>query len=205
MNDLPNYILDTVAKNFNCEDVAMSFLISARTNGQPSLLADLWAMKSLVKLYVPEGISGTKQHKTLRDDCVEHFSKILGLRGHEEGTASGSVVDNSNNENNQDHHVASYPHELQTAKFVHANDPFFECGAREDSMKNVSYSKSQRELDLRTMIESWRTSHTSQDQVKKLMSKTGFTAYKMGLIANTDKWKEKYQQTKDSDETNKKV
>jgi hypothetical protein len=156
----------------------MSFLISARTDGQPSLLADLWAMKSLVKLYVPERISGTSQHKALRDDCVDHFSTILGLKGGHDG-------DNKNH----------YPHALQTAKFVHSKDSFFECGAREDSLKDESYPKSQREIELEEMIQSWRRTMTIRevhDHVKKRMSKIVYTAYEMGLIANTDKWKEKF-------------
>ena len=45
IKELPLTILDRVAANFNCEDVAMSFLISSLTNGRPSLLADTWAIK----------------------------------------------------------------------------------------------------------------------------------------------------------------
>jgi Glycosyl transferase family 64 domain len=179
MNDLPNSILDTVAHNFNCEDVAMSFLISARTDGQPSLLADYWAMKSLVKLYVAEKISGTDNHKTLRDDCVENFGTILGLKDDGGG---------DNNEQQQKHF-------LQTAKLVHSKHSFFQCGAEEGSQKNDSYTKSQREIDFDRTIESWHTmdNREVQENVRKLMSQTGYTAYKMGLIANTDKWKEKFQ------------
>jgi glucuronyl/N-acetylglucosaminyl transferase EXT2 len=80
MTQMPQEIRDTVAKHFNCEDIAMSLWITSHTQGQPPLLADYWAVKSQIKLYVPKKISGTANHKTLRDDCVDTFSRLLGLQ-----------------------------------------------------------------------------------------------------------------------------
>jgi hypothetical protein len=81
MNTLPRFILNSVAEQFNCEDIAMSFFVSSLTGGQPPLLADFWAIKSMVKLYSPSTISSTDNHKTLRDQCVEKFANVLGLKG----------------------------------------------------------------------------------------------------------------------------
>ena len=51
------------------------------TGGRPPLLADGWSMKTMVKLYSPETISGTQDHKALRDACVNDFAQQLGLKG----------------------------------------------------------------------------------------------------------------------------
>lgn len=65
----------------NCEDIALSLLVSSQTGGQPPLLADLWAVKSMIKLDNHQGkISAGKQHKILRDTCVDTFAKQLGLK-----------------------------------------------------------------------------------------------------------------------------
>ena len=69
-----------VAENLNCEDIAMSFWISALTNGQPPLLADAWAMHTQMKLSSEAAISNTSGHKSLRHDCVNDFAEILHLK-----------------------------------------------------------------------------------------------------------------------------
>ena len=58
---LPREIFNFVSQNLNCEDVAMSFLVSSLTNGKPPLLADQWAVKSMIKLYSSKTISGGGQ------------------------------------------------------------------------------------------------------------------------------------------------
>ena len=80
MKYLPRPIFDTVAAELNCEDIAMSFMVSSLTGGQSPRIADFWIRKSMVKLYSVSGISGTSSHKKVRDECVDRFSTILGLK-----------------------------------------------------------------------------------------------------------------------------
>jgi glucuronyl/N-acetylglucosaminyl transferase EXT2 len=77
---MPAVIRDFVATHFNCEDIAMSLAISSLTGGQPPLLADYWAVKAQIKLYVDTKISGGKDHKTLRNDCMDSFANVLQLK-----------------------------------------------------------------------------------------------------------------------------
>ena len=79
--DMPQEVRDIVAKNFNCEDIAMSLWISSRTNGYPPLLANYWAVKSQIKMYVSVKISGGQNHKEIRNFCFDRFADILGLKG----------------------------------------------------------------------------------------------------------------------------
>ena len=78
-NDLSAEYRDMVTQHMNCEDILLSFWVSHLTDCQPPLLADYWAMKSMVKLYSPAAISGTSQHKQIRDECVDTFRKGLAL------------------------------------------------------------------------------------------------------------------------------
>ncbi|GAX25383.1 glucuronyl/N-acetylglucosaminyl transferase EXT1 [Fistulifera solaris] len=74
-------IRNMVADYNNCEDIALSLLVSSQTDGKPPLLADLWAVKSMIKLDNNQGkISAGKDHKSLRDNCVNTFSQQLGLK-----------------------------------------------------------------------------------------------------------------------------
>jgi hypothetical protein len=154
INELPSYILDTVAKNLNCEDIAMSFMTSSLTNGKPSLLADVWAIKSMIKLFAEEKISGGKSHKSLRDECVDTFSKLLGLK------------DDSNR--------------LRTAPYTPKTHTFFECG--DDPGAGASHQKSEREVQFDDRMQRWHDQGDAQmlKEVKKLMSKAGLNAYKHG-------------------------
>lgn len=70
---IPREFLDHVTENMNCEDILLSFWISHLTSCQAPLLADFWAMKSQVKLYSPQTISGNSEHKAVRDECVNLF------------------------------------------------------------------------------------------------------------------------------------
>ena len=55
---LPRRIYHYVDRNFNCEDISMSFFVSALTGGRPPLLADHWAMGGLKgELYSGEALS----------------------------------------------------------------------------------------------------------------------------------------------------
>jgi len=79
MTNLPRTIFDSVATHFNCEDIAMSMFVTALRGGKSHLLADLWAITSMVKLYSPSSISTTIGHKFKRHQCVAEFAKELQL------------------------------------------------------------------------------------------------------------------------------
>ena len=81
MSHLPKTIFETVSETKNCEDIAMSFFVSALTGNTVPLLADIWATKQRFKLKVKDKISGGSSHKKLRDSCVNNFAEILGLKG----------------------------------------------------------------------------------------------------------------------------
>eukprot|EP00591_Stephanopyxis_turris_P004054 CAMPEP_0195511072 /NCGR_PEP_ID=MMETSP0794_2-20130614/3526_1 /TAXON_ID=515487 /ORGANISM="Stephanopyxis turris, Strain CCMP 815" /LENGTH=494 /DNA_ID=CAMNT_0040638615 /DNA_START=143 /DNA_END=1627 /DNA_ORIENTATION=- len=77
---LPQHILNMVAKNLNCEDIAMDLLVSSLTNGKPPLLADYWAVQSQIKLFQESAISSTDDHRDLRNTCLDQFADTLGLK-----------------------------------------------------------------------------------------------------------------------------
>jgi hypothetical protein len=172
-SDLPQNILDKIAKHLNCEDIAMSFLISSMTNGEPSLLADLWAIKSMVKLYVEEKISGSKDHKKIRDECVNSFAQQLGLK--EEGAGR-----------------------LRTAIYAHKEDSSFECGAIPDQV--VNRPKTTRELEFDKKIKHWHSQDSKKTlkEIQKMMSIAGYEAYKHGLVEKSDKWKQRFGKPHDN-------
>jgi Glycosyl transferase family 64 domain len=147
MTDMPAQIRQVVAQNLNCEDIAMSFWISRQASlfasslysspssssslssvslpstppPQPPLLADLWVIQSQVKLATGEkSISAGKDHKKMRDACVNDFADWLQLKGqlkltewvHYEHTAAAAATIKVNNK---------------------AKKSVFECGAAMDS------------------------------------------------------------------------
>lgn len=80
MHHLPGRIMRTVSQNFNCEDIAMCFFVSALNHGQVPLLADGWAVATMVKLKSLTAISATSDHHKLRNECVDEFGFLLGLK-----------------------------------------------------------------------------------------------------------------------------
>lgn len=162
MNHLPSYILETVAKHFNCEDIAMSFMISSMTEGQAPLLADNWAMSTMLKLKVEDKISGGKDHKKLRDGCVDSFAQILGLK------------DDSTSK------------KLKIASWIRKKSSFFQCGAEEDNNRNDSYIKSQREMNFEVTMQEWQSLGMAglKKELGKIMSKAGQGAYEKGLLGD---------------------
>lgn len=80
MHYVPRRIRDAVDKYMNCEDIAMSFFVSALTNGKVPLLSDYWAILSLVKLKTDSKISNGKHHFQLRHECVNKFAFLMGLK-----------------------------------------------------------------------------------------------------------------------------
>merc|ERR1740139_1972465 len=77
---LPRKIFDLIAKIFNCEDIAMTLLVSALTGGAPPILANAWAISTQVKLPHDNPISKANNHSDVRNFCMEGFSGALDLR-----------------------------------------------------------------------------------------------------------------------------
>ena len=65
---------------FNCEDIAMSFMISALTGGQAPLIVDDLLTNPEIELQSAKKISMTQKHGPRRNFCVDTFSLILGLK-----------------------------------------------------------------------------------------------------------------------------
>jgi hypothetical protein len=159
ISDLPSIILDTVATQFNCEDIAMSLMISSLTQGQPPLLADNWAMQSQLKLKAGDGISGSDTHKELRDNCIDSFASLFGLK-------------DSDNDNR-----------LQKAQWLRPKKSWaFACGAKEDDGSISNYTKSTREIELERKWEKLRVSGGVKKYFKKIRSEAGVDARATGLL-----------------------
>jgi hypothetical protein len=59
---LPRSIYKHIDENFNCEDVAMSYFVSAMTRGKPPLLGDHWTVESQLQVYSQNGLSWKGEH-----------------------------------------------------------------------------------------------------------------------------------------------
>lgn len=169
MTSLPRPIFHHVQEVFNCEDIAMSFWISKLTHGEPPLLADTWAIKSMVKLYSPERISGTHDHKKLRDACVDSFAQTLDLKDR-----------------------------LKKASIVHTNTPFFEAGAPSSDNNNASpanWRVVDRHEALMKLVHHWKHMPPTDavQEVLKLRSHTAGRAFVSGLMEDTTPWKKRWK------------
>ena len=182
MTDLPRPIFDHVGEHFNCEDIAMSFFISSFTEGLPPLLAHFWAIESMVKLYSPKKISGSKEHKNLRDACVESFAQQLNLKDR-----------------------------LRMAPILHRNDTMFYCGDEhyylEDSSDNNNNNlrgdnapieeevpMPERWTRHTDMVNQWRRLDRKDllRELAKMKEKTVVKPKLAGLIEHSSEWEEKY-------------
>ena len=161
--DLPSTILDTVATKFNCEDIAMSLMISSLTDGRPPLLADLWAMNSQLKLRVDVGISGSGTHKEFRDSCLNSFANIFGLKDPDSDKR------------------------LKKTNWIHQTKTWmFACGDNEEDDPNHLYEISKREMELEHEWEKLRRSEDKEPLKKylaKLAYETGEDARANGLLS----------------------
>lgn len=170
-NVLPRPIYTYVAQNLECEDVAMSFLISSLTGGRPPLLADYWAVKSMVKLYSESKISGGKDHKATRDACVNDFATMLGLK--EEG---------------------DWP--LQTGKLLHSGEKrFFGYGVETEEWTTIEDPSSERLLDVVEYMRELRTSMSNDQRMAWLMKQKSTAqaeAQSVGMIEGTQEWKDRW-------------
>ena len=175
MKDLPRTIFDTVEKSFNCEDIAMSFMVSSFTGGRPPLLADRWAQKSLVVLYSRGTISGNIEHAVIRNRCVNVFASLLGLK------SNGS------------------PNRLVQGELIHwGRDRWFEAGMRSEIVETVERDVGPRQDAFNKLLKSWRQLNDKQfkEEISRMRNATGIVAYEQGLLANTDRWARRFNKTK---------
>ena len=63
---LPRPIYQHIDKHFNCEDIALSYFVSAMTDGKPPLLGDHWAVATQIQLTSDDGLSWKFQHVVSR-------------------------------------------------------------------------------------------------------------------------------------------
>jgi len=138
-------------------------MISSLTQGQPPLLADLWAINSQLKLNVEAGISGSGSHKKFRDQCLDSFASLFEMKREKSDS------------------------QLQKAQWIRSTtNRGFACGAREDDEINLSYIKSNREIELERKWEKLRHSGSRkelQKYVVQLMYDAGEDARTKGLLA----------------------
>jgi glucuronyl/N-acetylglucosaminyl transferase EXT2 len=167
MANLPRTIFIRVQQDFNCEDIAMSFWISHLTGGSPPLLADVWAMKSLSKLYSPETISGTKSHKALRDACVNDFADILEIKG-----------------------------KLKKAKIWHSQQPWFHAGDEGNDEPPKQWRLVERNAELEKTLHHWKhlSNKKLMAELNKLKTSMIRHAFVLGLIADSPPWKRRWKQ-----------
>lgn len=71
-----------IARDFNCEDIALNFFISALTRGKPPLLGDFWAQRATVHnsdYQTYSSISAEHKHWSKRSNCTDRALRVLGL------------------------------------------------------------------------------------------------------------------------------
>jgi len=172
MSYAPEPIIERVETTFECEDIALSFFVSALTNGDPPLLADFWATKTQIKLYSSATISGTSGHKKVRDQCVEDFLSMLLLR---RGLKTKLLV-----------------HELW-----HEKDIMFGYGAEPDSdLLKPREGMVQRHASLAERVQKWK--HMSKEDlnakvISPMMVEASEEAMKAGLLDGTAPWKARWK------------
>ena len=77
---LPREIYDQIDETFNCEDIAMSLMISALTGGKAPIIVDDSVKALELELLSSNRISRKRGHYRSRSVCVDTFSSILGLK-----------------------------------------------------------------------------------------------------------------------------
>lgn len=188
MTHMPARIRQRVLDVKNCEDIAMSLWVSSMAaeltnhadqesstlSPEPPLLADYWAMKVLVKLYSPDTISGTSNHKKVRDDCLNDFAAELDLK-------------------KRNFRASEWLH--------HSNDTaarndisYFQCGLRLPKPHRPPSHVSQRMLALEQQTKTWEASrHLLKQVMFDMAAQVGKSAFLQGLIQNTQPWAERFR------------
>ena len=168
-DNLPASILDIVTENLNCEDIAMTLLISLFTNGQPPLLANMWARKTQIKLYQDNAISGgddpqkQEEHRQLRNQCMDDFALLFGFK-------STTQPLNSNNWKEWDDTMKPYfsdEHSMDTKDMI--------C---------------ERE---RKLVKLWQDTPNKSGLVNKWTEDASSEARTQGFIQKTKEWVNKFK------------
>jgi glucuronyl/N-acetylglucosaminyl transferase EXT2 len=189
---LPSDILDTITENLNCEDIAMTLLISSRTGGKPPLLANAWARKTQIKLYQENAISGgddiekQEEHRRLRNACMDRFATHLNLK------PSSQSSSKAGNESEQQHQsLASYDY----VEWDKTMKPYF---ADEESAViadgDINDLRSEREIDLVTEWQQHVKDKTTSSMIKEWVEEARKEARESGLIQKTSEWRQRFEQ-----------
>jgi glucuronyl/N-acetylglucosaminyl transferase EXT2 len=166
-SSMPAIIRDTVVRDMNCEDIAMSFWVSSQTGGRPPLLADRWAIGTQLKLYSAKGISSTKTHKTLRDACVESFANVLHLKSR-----------------------------LSLTRFIHKDDygGSFECGASANKPARETVP-SKKQVELHTKTREWKEQgkHDRFSDLGPSIISLKTEPFEQGYLEGSQPWKDRFR------------
>lgn len=78
-NHMPGSIKEFVDTHFNCEDIAMNFLVSNITNKPPIKVAPRKKFKCpTLECSNNEMLSASLEHMMERSECINMFTKIYG-------------------------------------------------------------------------------------------------------------------------------
>ena len=77
---LPRMIYNEIDAKFNCEDIAMSLMISSMTEGQAPIIIDEIVEGLEIELESVKRISTKPGHYGVRSYCTDKYSSILGLK-----------------------------------------------------------------------------------------------------------------------------
>ena len=172
MSVLPKTILDTITNTLNCEDIAMTLLVSSATNGKPPLLVNAWARKTLIKLFQMNAISGgddvarQEEHRRLRDSCVDTFAAMLDLK---EGAS-----------------------QLKKERFLvqHLKNEYYDSApfSDEDQVPIESFVERERRL-----VKQWNKSASKRASIKEWVQEASADAKGKGLITKTEEWERRWR------------
>jgi glucuronyl/N-acetylglucosaminyl transferase EXT2 len=207
MTTMPASIRQKVADHLNCEDIALTFWVSACTQGQAPLLADYWALKSRLKLYVQKAISGSHGHKAIRDECVDEFATTLQLKtrlqtavyvhhkqppvAHDDHAADGEFWGPNETKHAQTmRRVRHGPTDDEFAGFFHCGNPT-ESSAVPAAL-DMEHTPYQLEFD--GMIQRWKQDglHSAVLEIKNHQRDMIMPAYTAGLVEHSEPWEKKY-------------
>ena len=167
-------IREFVDEQFNCEDIGMSLAVSSQTGGQAPLLADFWAVKTAVELDdgSNQKISSGKDHKRLRDRCLDQFAQHLGLKGGE-----------------SDVRPALKPAFLKS---------YFEYGGSGSNWNDQHvYTEPDYLRQVREQVERWKANPISlTTELADMRVRASDIAYQAGLVEGTKPWKLRFHHEK---------
>ena len=175
---LPRPIYHHIDKHFECEDIAMSFLVSTLTEGKPPLLSDAWA-DTYIQLYTRNNISWKGEHLAARSICVKEFGEYLRLRDSKGEISNKSGVD---------------VQPLKSGILMH--NSFFRRGDDPENWSSIdplSFHASRLQHLVKEL--QWRESLGGQDAVKnsewvvEMRTKMESKARNSGLVKGTPEWK----------------